>query len=69
MHAVRIGWSRHWRPRAIASVIAGIVLGLVAVVPASAQTTPLQLKVLSGIDRVRDSVESNGTIHSTETLV
>jgi hypothetical protein len=27
-------------------VIAGIVLGLLAVVPASAQTTPLQLKAL-----------------------
>ncbi len=46
MHTVRIGSSRHWRPRAIASVIAGIAIGLVAVAPASAQTTPLQLKVL-----------------------
>jgi hypothetical protein len=46
MHSVRTGWSSHWRPRAVASVIAGIVIGLVAVVPASARTTPLQLKVL-----------------------
>jgi len=46
VHTVRIGSSRHWRPRAIASVIAGIAIGLVAAVPASAQTTPLQLKVL-----------------------
>jgi hypothetical protein len=44
--AVRTGSSSHRMPRAIASVIAGIVVGLVAVVPASAQTTPLQLKVL-----------------------
>ena len=46
MHPVHTGSSRHWRPRAIASVMAGIVLGLIAVAPASAQTTPLQLKVL-----------------------
>jgi hypothetical protein len=46
VHAARIGSSSHWWPRAIASVIAGIVIGLVAVGPASAQTTPLQLKVL-----------------------
>ena len=46
MHAVRTVWSSHWRPRAVASVIAGIVIGLLAVVPASARTTPLQLKVL-----------------------
>jgi hypothetical protein len=46
VHAVRIDSSSHWWPRAIASVIAGIVIGLVAVGPASAQTTPLQLKVL-----------------------
>ena len=46
MHAVRTGSSSHWRPRAIASVIAGIVLGLVAVAPAWAQTAPLHLKVL-----------------------
>jgi hypothetical protein len=38
--------SSHWRSRAVASVIAGIVIGLLAVAPASAQTTPLQLRVL-----------------------
>jgi hypothetical protein len=46
VHAVRTGSSSHWRPWAIASVIAGIVLGLAPVAPASAQTTPLQLTVL-----------------------
>ena len=46
MHASRTGSSSHWRPWALASVIAGIVIGLLAVVPASARTTPLQLKVL-----------------------
>jgi hypothetical protein len=46
VHSVRTGSKSHWRPRAIAAVIAGIVLGLVGAVPASAQTTPLQLKVL-----------------------
>ena len=46
MHSVRAGSKSHWRPRTIAAVIAGIVLGLAAVAPASAQTTPLQLKVL-----------------------
>ena len=46
MHAVHTGSSMHWRTRAIATVIAGIVIGLAGAVPASAQTTPLQLKVL-----------------------
>jgi hypothetical protein len=46
LHAPRAGWSSHWRPRAIVSVIAGILIGLVGVVPASARTVPLQLKVL-----------------------
>ncbi len=50
MHDVRTGSSRHWRPRAIATVIAGIVLGLAGAVPASAQTTPLQLKVLEPLN-------------------
>jgi hypothetical protein len=45
VHVVRTGPSNHWRPWAIASVIAGIALGLVAAVPAAAQTTPLHLKV------------------------
>ena len=46
MQAVRTGSSTRWRSRAIASVIAGIVLGLMAAVPASAKTTPPHLKVL-----------------------
>jgi hypothetical protein len=46
VHSMRTGSSTHWRRRAIASVIAGIVIGLVAVGTASAQTTPLHLKVL-----------------------
>jgi hypothetical protein len=46
VHALRTGSSSHWTPRAIASVIAGIAIWLMAVAPASAQTTPLQLKVL-----------------------
>ena len=50
MHTLRTVLSRHWRPRAIAAVVAGIVLGLVAVVPASAQVTPLQLKVLEPLN-------------------
>jgi hypothetical protein len=46
VHALRTGSSSHWTPRAIASVIAGIAIWLMEVAPASAQTTPLQLKVL-----------------------
>jgi hypothetical protein len=46
VHALRIDSSSRSWPQALASVSAAIVFGLLAVEPASARTTPLQLKVL-----------------------